>query len=232
MIQKIKKNIKNFLNYPGVIFIALICRLRSIYFSRFIDGGNGKITVTDPLLRIKIKKYRDAKLIINGNFRITPHIEGSTPVRIILKQESILIIDGDFVIGQGVRIYLKNNAYLYLGGRKNESDSGITSETLIMVEKRIEIGKDFICAWNVFISDSDWHQIRNKAHQANVIIGDHVWIANNCSILKGSHIGNNSVVASHSKIINKEYSDNSILAGTPAKIVDTDISWSRDFISN
>jgi len=26
-----------------------------------------------------------------------------------------------------------------------------------MVYKRITIGKDFLCSWNMFITDCDWH---------------------------------------------------------------------------
>jgi acetyltransferase-like isoleucine patch superfamily enzyme len=97
-----------------------------------------------------------------------------------------------------------------------------------LVYKKIEIGRDFVCAWNVFISDSDWHQIGKQSHQADIYIGDHVWIANSCSILKGSQIGNNCIVASYSKVIKSKYESDSMLAGTPARIVKSDIFWSRD----
>lgn len=46
-----------------------------------------------------------------------------------------------------------------------------------MVNQKIEIGKDFDCAWDVFISDCDWPQIEGQPFQRNVRIGDHVWVA-------------------------------------------------------
>ena len=121
---------------------------------------------------------------------------------------------------------MANNAILTIGGRGEQSGAGITADTLIMVAKHIEIGKDFVCAWNIFISDSDWHSIEGQPQQADVIIGDHVWVANSCSILKGAVIGDNSIVASHSKVTNKEFPKDSLLVGTPARVIKTNINWS------
>lgn len=226
----ITRKIKTVLKNPFIVFNILICKFLSIYYSRWIDEGNGKIIITDPFLRLRVNKNFDAKFIVNGIVTISPHIGGRSPVVICLGINSILKIDGDFIIGDGVRIDLSDKANLYIGGKDLESGSGITADTILMCNKKIHIGKDFLCAWGVFISDSDWHKIGGQEHQKDVIIGDHVWVANNSSILKGAIIGNNSIIAGQSKIINKEYSANSLLAGIPAKVVKTDISWSRDII--
>ena len=145
-----------------------------------------------------------------------------------MESNTTLRINGDFSIGQWVRFHFSRNASLIIGGKDKESDSGITCDTLILVNKKVEIGKDFICAWNVFISDSDWHIIEGQGHQSDVKIGDHTWIANSCSILKGSIISNNCIIVSHSKVITNSYPENSILAGTPAQIVKVGVSWRRD----
>jgi len=213
---------------PFAIFKILICKIRSYSYSRMIDEGGGKIIVTEPFLSIRIIKGNNSKLIINGKLRIVPHINGTSPVRILLGANSTLKICDDFIIGQGVRISLNAGASLSFGGRKNESASGITADTLIMVYSKIDIGKDFVCAWNVFISDSDWHSIEGQKHYQNVTIGNHVWIANSCSILKGTLIGNNCIIASHSKLIHTKYPDNVLLGGVPAKILKENINWKRD----
>jgi acetyltransferase-like isoleucine patch superfamily enzyme len=228
----IEKTAIEICSYPLIkfyrIFKRLICKVRSLYYSSKIDVGGGKIILTDPYIRFKIKKGKSSELFIKGILRIVPHIGGDNPVIIQMEKNSKFHIDGDFVIGQGVRFYLEQNSILTIGGKEKESGSGITADTLIMVSKNIKIGKDFLCAWNIFISDSDWHSIEGKPHQADVIIGDHVWVANSCSILKGSVISENCIVASHSKVANKEFPKNSMLAGTPALVVKTNISWCRD----
>lgn len=226
----ISRKIKTVLKNPFIIFKILTCKFMSIYYSKWIDEGNGKIIVTDPFLKLKIKKNFNSKFIVNGVVTISSHIGGRSPIVICQGANSILKIDGDFIIGNGVRIDLSERANLYIGGKKLESGSGITSDTIIMCHKKIHIGKDFLCAWGVFISDSDWHKIEGQEHQKDVFIGDHVWVANNSSILKGSYIGNNSIVAGQSKIINKEYFPDSLLAGIPAKVIKSNISWSRDIV--
>lgn len=226
--RAIRKIFTSPLSIPYFIFKTLICKARSIYYSSKIDNGGGKIIITAPFIRFKIKKDKSAELFIKGNFSIIPQLGGINPVVIQMGVNSKFRINGDFQIGQGVRFTLVSNSTLTIGGKDKESASGITADTLIMVSKNIEIGKDFLCAWNIFISDSDWHSIGGQSHQADVIIGDHVWVANSCSILKGAVINENCIVASHSKVASKNFPKNSLLAGVPANVLKSDISWSRD----
>lgn len=226
--RAINKIFSSPLTIPYLIIKILICKARSIYYTSKIDGGGGKIIITEPFIRFKIQKDKTSELFIKGNLSVIPHVGGNNPVIIEMSVNSKFRINGDFMIGQGVRFCLVPNSTLTIGGKDKESASGITADTLIMVSKNIQIGKDFLCAWNIFITDSDWHSIEGKSHQADVIIGDHVWVANNCSILKGSIISENCIVASHSKVTNKEYPKNSMLAGIPAREVKTDICWNRD----
>ena len=191
-------------------------------------NGNGKIVLTYPWLKVIFNKEKNGKLILRGELKISNFRVGSNPVNILIGQDAILEIKGDFVIGPGVRLLLTPNSRLIIGGKKFESESGITANTLIMVNKKVEIGNDFLCAWDVFITDSDWHSIEGQKHQSDVSIGNHVWIANNNNILKGSHIGNNSIVASNSKIVNKKFTDNVMIGGIPQKILKTNINWNRD----
>jgi acetyltransferase-like isoleucine patch superfamily enzyme len=204
----------------------------SIYLTAKIDNSGGKIILGSSRLKVRIIKGNGSKLIVNGNFRISSYQGGNAPVYINLGANSVLTIDGDFDIGHGVRIVLNENSSLFFGGKLDESSSGISADTLILVYKKIRIEKGFICAWNVFISDSDWHQIIGQKHHEDIFIGEHVWIANNCSVLKGAHIGNNSIVASHSKVINGVYPDNILHGGIPAKVIKSDVNWDKNIEIN
>lgn len=206
----------------------LICLLRSKYYSRLVDQGKGKIVISSPFLSVQIVKAKSAKIILDGNLIIDRHLFGNTKTIIYLKDHSNLHIGGKFSIGNGVTIFLGPNANLFIGGKKNESASGISKDTTIMVNKKITIGTDFLCAWGVFISDSDWHTFNNMPHQKDIIIGDHVWIANNTNILKGTKIGDGCVISSNSKLINKSYEKELLVAGLEGKIIKNNITWSRD----
>lgn len=206
-----------------------ICLIKSYFLSKKVDEGNGKFIIKDSKIKVKIRKRDGAKLQLNGNVIISSHsCSTNKTVTIDLGKHSLLKIDGDFTIGNDVKIHLNKGAQLSFGGKLIESASGITADTFIMVNKKIEIGTDFLCAWGVFITDSDWHQIEGQAHQADVLIGNHVWIANNSSILKGTAINDNCIVASNSKLINRIYPSDSMIAGSPARVVKSDIKWSRD----
>ena len=232
MLKKIIKFTKLFIKNPLKTFFSIVtklfCIVRSYYYSKKFIDGNGRILIAKPCLKVQIRKPKSSKFIVNGTLKINPHLDGEEPIKILLGKNSHLQIDGDFTIGNGVKISLSENAILNIGGQLNESGSGITANTLIMVNKRVDIGKDFLCAWNVFITDSDWHTIKGQNHQKDVIIGDHVWIANNNNILKGTCIGDNCIVASSSKLTNCQFGCNLLIAGIPGRIVKEGISWYRD----
>lgn len=220
--------LKDPLSFPLRLLFSIICQLRSWYYSRMIDGGNGKVVFTKPFLKFKLVKNEGSLFYLNGNLKLVPHIEGNTKIAIVLHNNSRLKINGDFTIGNGVKFLLAKNSVLEIGGKDKESDSGITADSVIMAYRKIKIGCDFVCAWNVFISDSDWHSIKGQNHQGDILIGNHVWVANNASVLKGSVINDNCIISGFTKVINKTYSKNSLIAGIPAKVVKEDINWNRE----
>lgn len=127
-----------------------------------------------------------------------------------------------------MRIVVAKGASLRIAGKRHESDSGITCNSTIMVQRRLIIGSDLICAWNVFITDSDWHGIVGQSPQSDVEIGNHVWIAHGSSILKGARLGDGVVVASHSLVKGAEIPPYTLVAGVPAEVVRSNLKWQRD----
>jgi len=211
----------------------LLRAVRSIWLSRKISERKciAPIRINDMFLGINISVSPTAKFVCNGILRIEKWQGGSEPVSIILGENSKLVIDGDFVIGNGTRIFVDPGASLYIGGKKHESASGITERSLIMVRKKVHIGADCIIAWNTFISDCDWHSVYGRDVQADVTIGEHVWIACNVSILKGSNIGNNCIIGAHSIISKRSIPDNTLAAGNPIEIRANNIVWNRDILN-
>lgn len=179
-------------------------------------------------LKLKIRKGQHSTFILDGVLNVSPFRHGHEPVRITLDAGATLEVCGDFTIGNGTEIYLWDDSYLRIGGNDLESGSGITERTRIMVYKRITIGKDFLCAWGVFITDCDWHLVETKLPQDDVTIGDHVWIALNCSILKGTQIGSGSIVSTGTVISKKRFPDSCIIGGNPAMVLDSVVGWRRD----
>jgi acetyltransferase-like isoleucine patch superfamily enzyme len=96
-----------------------------------------------------------------------------------------------------------------------------------MVEKSLAIGFDCIIAWDVFISDSNWHDIIGAKRNGPVVIGDHVWISHGVSILKDTSIPNGCVIGAKSLVTGIFTTENSLIAGVPAKVRRNDVEWVR-----
>lgn len=96
--------------------------------------------------------------------------------------------------------------------------------TYIHAKKSISLGANTITAAGVNIIDSNGHQLLspNRARILDepeaIIIGENVWIGLNAIILKGSQIGDNSVVAAGS-VVKGIFPKNSLIQGNPAKLV-------------
>ena len=107
----------------------------------------------------------------------------------------------------------------------------ITAESTIVCSKKISFGDWVLISWGVQIMDTDFHKIYEDGVQLNVdedvSIGDNVWINSRSMLLKGCVIPNGCVVGAMS-VCNKRYeNDNSVIAGVPAKVVKSNITWSR-----
>ena len=95
----------------------------------------------------------------------------------------------------------------------------------------ILIGNECLLA-NVSLRSSDAHSIidlksgEKQKKSADIIVGDRVWIAENASLYKGSIIGSGSIVGAGS-IVTKQFPENVLVAGVPAAIVKSDVTWSE-----
>lgn len=107
------------------------------------------------------------------------------------------------------------------------------SATVSLSNGECKIGKDCLFSSNIEIRNHDGHHIfdyssrKRLNYSKNVYIGDHVWIGYNVMILKGTTIGNGSIVGMGA-ICTREYDENSVIVGNPAKVVRKNIYWRRD----
>jgi acetyltransferase-like isoleucine patch superfamily enzyme len=89
----------------------------------------------------------------------------------------------------------------------------------------ISLGTDCAISWDVQFIDSDQHQLDGGRGPEPITIGDHVWIGQRATILKGVHIGDGAVVAAGS-MVTKDVPARAVVAGVPAKVVRSDVRWS------
>lgn len=97
----------------------------------------------------------------------------------------------------------------------------------------ITIGEDCMFSGNIQIRTGDSHSIINRNgnrinYSKNISIGSHVWFGANIICLKGSNIPNNCIVGAGSILSSSYENSNSIIVGNPAKIIRSDVNWTRD----
>ncbi|MDM8514969.1 acyltransferase [Desulfobacterales bacterium HSG16] len=91
----------------------------------------------------------------------------------------------------------------------------------ISAAEKIIIKDSCMFASRVYVTDSDWHDIYDRAAfgvPAPVIINENVWIGDGAVVCKGVNIGKNSVVGAGS-VVTKNIPENVIAAGNPAVVI-------------
>lgn len=171
-------------------------------------------------IRNKIKIQRNNQLIIGNNVGLsgcTIIIKGQNNHLLIgdnsrLRNMTIEIVGNNCTVEIGIKCIIGHGCYL-----------SAKEENIHLI-----IGNECMFSRNVNILTSDGHPIFQKQQRINpaqnIEIGNHVWLADNVTVLKGTTIGNHSVIGIHS-LVTKSIPTNSIAVGIPAKIVKNEIEW-------
>lgn len=141
-------------------------------------------------------------------------------VRIIVEQNSKLILGENIVIKEGSTIYAKKNAKIVVG-----DNTSTGHHTEISANNNIRIGSDVIMGAYTYITDSNHGYEdfgipirKNPMEVGETTIGSNVWLGRNAMLLKDSRIGDHSIVAAGS-IVTKRFPNDVIIGGIPAKII-------------
>ncbi|KAF0233620.1 MAG: transferase hexapeptide repeat containing [Desulfovibrionaceae bacterium] len=104
---------------------------------------------------------------------------------------------------------------------------GLNGTSIISRSRHVIIGDNTMIAPNVTILDSDFHALwppetrlmkPDFESDADVLIGENVWIGMQSIILKGATIGKNSVIGAGS-IVTGNIPENMLAAGSPARVI-------------
>lgn len=183
----------------------------------FVDSG----------AKVKIDKYLNFNRQWDNQRMLRNKMAGS----LYIGKGASLEVDA-FDVYAGSRITVNQGAKLSLG-------SGyMNHECVIDCFSSISIGYGVVISERVVIRDADNHTIQSivtetnsekksaeKPSMASIVIQDHVWIGMNVMVLKGVTIGEGAVVAAGS-VVNKDVPPHCLVAGVPAKVVKTDVTWS------
>ena len=98
--------------------------------------------------------------------------------------------------------------------------------------QKIVVGEDCMFSNTITVRTSDSHPIYDENGMRinppnSVYIGNHIWIAPNSKVFKGAVIHDGAIIGSNT-MVTKEIPAKSLAVGMPAKIVKSNVSWTRE----
>lgn len=179
---------------------------------KFLDECNGVLVLhgTGAIVRI------DEPLMVHSMY-------------CTISSDARIIIGPNCVLGNMAIHALAPGAAILIG-----RDVGFNGQVSIAAHEKatIDIGDEALFASGVEVNASDVHQIfdLNTNERINpakdITIGRHVWLGAGVMVMKGTRIGEMSVVGAGS-VVNTEYPANSVIAGRPGRVVRDGIYWRR-----
>lgn len=135
----------------------------------------------------------------------------------------IIVFNGNASIGHGSKINISGK--LILG--KNFK---ISAESTIICKKKLAFGDNCLVSWENLIMDTDFHKVYSYDKKLincdrSIEIGNNVWIGCRCTILKGTRVKDNIVIAANTSLHSSFDFENAIIGGNPISILKNNISW-------
>lgn len=137
------------------------------------------------------------------------------------------VFKGTFRVSKGTVMHLFQDAQFIVG-----DGFSANANLLISCSEKITIGEQCLLGWDITLMDSEGgHSILRAdimepmTKSKPIIIGNHVWLGAESSILKGTEIGDGCVVGFKSNVCGIKVKSNNIIAGNPAKIIKEGYTW-------
>ncbi len=149
--------------------------------------------------------------------------------------------DGPLFLGSGLELQIARRGRVEFGrfawighGTKIRCHEGVVEigaktvmgqECTISAYRRVRIGEQCVIADRAMFIDFDHGVVeverpirRQGIYTREVVVGSNVWIGYGACILRGVHVGDNSIIGTNS-VVTKDVPANAVVAGVPARIV-------------
>ena len=139
--------------------------------------------------------------------------------RAILDIQGRVELSGSAYFGNGSRLCVEKGGVL-------ETGNGFinTAKGTVVCTKRIAFGDNVLMSWDTIVMDSDWHSVRDTVtgevsrRDADISVGNGVWIGMRSVLLKGTVVPDGCIVAANSTCCKVYEESNCLLAGMPARV--------------
>lgn len=185
-----------------------------------------KVCFSSGVFRVRLRIKRNGIFNIKKGLLILERWRSGVASTISIAENAVMEVADTFILGDNCKISLSPGSKLLIGGASKGQVSGITSDTVILCERLIEIGGGTVISWGCYISDSSQHEINGVVKIVPVSIGEHVWISEGVTCAPGTIMSEGSIAGAKS-YLNDFYPKRSFVAGCPAKVKRNDVSWKR-----
>lgn len=220
IVKRFRFNLKAYYNFVWLNFIRK--NSNTNWFKKeYIYTMPGVIFDIAPSAKISVK----APLIFGNNT-----VKGlRMPTCLRMEAATTLEIHDGPLTRYGKGVNLRYGAYIEIVnvGTLTIGQGAANVGLTIMCAKEITIGNGVRIGRNVSIRDWNGpHVIINDTYvnHAPVHIEDNVWLCTGCSIMPGVTVGRGSVIGAGA-IVTKDVPPYSLVVGSPAKVVKSDIKW-------
>lgn len=220
--MEVKKIIKN-----NLLFTYIFSMLHGSDFWRYPKSVSCKGSI-----------LRNVKFVIKGENACVSIPSGTImtdcEIRIYGDNCSVIIQRGPNSISNTVLWVEDDNSQIIVGSGFTMQGGQISATE----GKRIEIGNNCMFSSGIDIRNGDSHGIFSletglrQNYAEDVKIGEHVWLAKDVTVLKGSTVANNIVIGNKSVVSGLLERENSIYSGIPARLIKENVVWDRYRVSN
>jgi acetyltransferase-like isoleucine patch superfamily enzyme len=180
----------------------------------------------------KIEILGDRKRLFLTMSGIDNIIKTATSARFVHFEIKIIANGSEFLVGEDTELCGKvelfgENSRILIG------DGSYLGRVFLLASsgRSIEIGADCLFSDGVDIRTTDSHEIFDESGgylnpDADVSIGERVWLGRDVTITKGVTIGNDVVVGAKS-VVTHDLPNNCVAVGVPARIIRSGTSWKR-----
>lgn len=221
-----REKIKATLKYARTIMKYTRMRPKPLYqffkYNTLKEILRGDVIIPTPYAVIELHKggrilKKGISVIGNKKF-----YKSKLETRLLVDRNATLDLQGNVIIGYGSDIEVFSNATLVFGAG-SKTNIGAT----IICGERIEIGKNTMLGRHITIRDNNGSHYMNRQGYKNtrpVVIGDKVWLTEQCTVMPGVKIGDGAIVGALSLVV-RNVPAHCLASGYPAEVIDEDILW-------
>lgn len=144
--------------------------------------------------------------------------------RILFKEDNLLL-HSTISINKGKTISIGRGCYLFHNSIRNENILG--GNPSIIIGDNCMLGVKSVIQTSDYHASLDLKSRKIENYEKDIVLKEHVWIAENSKVQKGVTIAKDCTLASDSKATKDLKEEHCIYAGTPAKVVKRDRTWKR-----